>query len=121
MAVHGLLRAENLNGIISNTSRKEVFFMANTLGSWDISALKSCNLPQKAASAFTAVTGGLVGAEYMPVLYVGSQQVRGTNHCIIAVQTLVTSEPEKRLVKMILNEGTDNPGSIVSISGITLL
>lgn len=91
------------------------------LGGWDISALKSCALPQKAASAFSAVTGGLVGAEYMPVLYVGSQQVHGTNHCIIAVQTLVTANPEKRLVKMVINESQDNPGSIVSVSGISLL
>ena len=95
--------------------------MAMILGGWDLSALKACNLPQKAQSAFTAVTGGLVGAEYMPVLYVGSQQVHGTNHCIIAVQTLITANPEKRLVKMVINEGSDNPGSIVSISGITLL
>ena len=95
--------------------------MAMILGGWDLSALKACTLPQKAASAFAAVTGGLVGAEYMPVLYVGSQQVHGTNHCIIAVQTLITANPEKRLVKMVINEGTDNPGSIVSISGITLL
>ena len=95
--------------------------MAMILGGWDLSALKACNLPQKAASAFSAVTGGLVGAEYMPVLYVGSQQVHGTNHCIIAVQTIITANPEKRLVKMVINEGQDNPGSIVSISGITLL
>ncbi len=57
----------------------------------------------------------------MPVLYVGSQQVHGTNHCLIALQTLITANPEKRLVKMVINEGSDNPGSIVSISGITLL
>ena len=94
--------------------------MAALLGGWDLSALKACTLPQKAQSAFTAVTGGLVGAEYMPVLYVGSQQVHGTNHCIIAVQTLVIANPEKRLVKMVINEGSDNPGSIVSISGIAL-
>ncbi len=95
--------------------------MALTLGGWDISALKSCALPQKAASAFAAITGGLTGAEYMPVLYVGSQLVHGTNHCIIAVQTLITANPEKRLVKMVINESEANPGSIVSISGITLL
>ena len=95
--------------------------MSATLGGWDLSALKSCALPQKAASAFSAATGGIVGAEYMPVLYVGSQQVHGTNHCIIAVQTLVLANPEKRLVKMIVNESQTNPGSIVSVSGITLL
>ncbi len=88
------------------------------LGGWDISALKPCGLPQKAASAFANVTGGLVGAEYMPVLYVGSQVVHGINHCIIAVQNVITATPEKRLVKMIINEAPDNTASLVSISGI---
>ena len=92
--------------------------MADTLGGWDISGLKACTLPQKAASAFANVMGGLVGAEYMPVLYVGSQLVHGTNHCIIAVQTLITAKPEKHLVKLVINEGTDNTASLVSVQGI---
>lgn len=88
------------------------------LGGWDISGLKACNLPQKAASAFTLITGGLVGAEYMPVLYVGSQVVHGTNHCIIAVQTIIAANPEKRLVKMVINEMPDGSANLVSVSGI---
>ena len=50
------------------------------LGGWDISELKSCNLPQKAQSAFTGATMDLVGADYEPVLYVGKQLVNGTNY-----------------------------------------
>ena len=88
------------------------------LGGWDISSLKPCTLPQKAASAFANVMGGLVGAEYSPVLYVGSQMVNGINHCIIAIQTLTVPNPEKRLVKLVINEATDNTASLVSISGI---
>ena len=53
--------------------------MAN-LGAWNVDEMKGCNLPQKVASAFTAVTGELVGADYMPVLYVGSQDVNGRNY-----------------------------------------
>ncbi|MBQ7155902.1 MAG: hypothetical protein IJR85_10170 [Synergistaceae bacterium] len=48
--------------------------MAN-LGSWEIDEIKSVNLPQKVQSAFTAVMGDLVGADYMPVFYVGKQLV----------------------------------------------
>ena len=88
------------------------------LGKWDYSALKACNLPQKAASTFTAITGGLVGAEYIPVLYVGSQLVNGVNYCIIALQTVITGKPEHRLVKMVINEATDGTASLVSVSGI---
>ena len=90
------------------------------LGEWDISEIKSTNLPQKVASAFTAVTGELVGADYQPVLYVGKQIVNGTNYCILAVQRLVIPNGEKRLVKMIINEASDGKASLVSVSGIAL-
>ena len=90
------------------------------LGSWDISEIKGCNLPQKAQSAFTAVTGELVGADYQPVLYVGSQVVNGTNYCILAVQTIITAEPEKRLVKVIINVSSNGKASLVSVSGIAI-
>ena len=90
------------------------------LGGWNIDEMKSVNLPQKAQSAFTAVTGGLVGADYMPVLFVGTQIVNGTNYCILAVQTLVTPNPEKRLVKMIINVSVNGNASLVSVSGVAL-
>lgn len=92
----------------------------NKLGSWDISEIKGCNLPQKAQSAFTAVTGELVGADYQPVLYVGSQLVNGTNYCILAIQTIITAQPEKRLVKVIVNVSTNGVASLVSVSGIAI-
>ena len=90
------------------------------LGGWNIDEMKGVNLPQKAQSAFTAVTGGLVGADYTPVLYVGSQLVNGTNHCILAVQRLVVPESESRLVKMIINVDTKGTARLVSVSGIAL-
>ena len=92
----------------------------NKLGSWDISEIKGCNLPQKAQSAFTAVTGELVGADYQPVLYVGSQVVNGTNYCILAIQTIITAEPKKNLVKVIVNVSTNGVASLVSVSGIAI-
>ncbi|MBQ3447766.1 MAG: hypothetical protein IJG37_09000 [Synergistaceae bacterium] len=90
------------------------------LGGWNIDEMKGVNLPQKAQSAFTAVTGGLVGADYEPVLYVGSQLVNGINYCVLAVQTLLTATPEKRLVKMVINVDTKGVATLVSVSGIGL-
>lgn len=92
----------------------------SVLGGWNIEEMKSCNLPQKAASAFTAITGGLMGADYQPVLYVGSQLVNGTNYCILAIQTIITANPEKRLVKMIVNVSSSGESSLVSVSGIAI-
>ena len=91
-----------------------------TLGGWNIDEMRSCNLPQKVQSAFTSVTGSIVGAEYMPVLYVGSQVVNGMNYCVLAVQTIITANPEKRFVKMVINVDTKGVASLVSVSGIAL-
>ena len=90
------------------------------LGSWNIDDVKSTNLPQKVQSAFTSVTGDLVGADYQPVLYVGKQIVNGSNYCVLAIRTLVTPQPSKRLVKMIIHEDNDGSASLISITGIDI-
>lgn len=90
------------------------------IGSWIIEDFGAVKLPQKVASGFAAVTGGLVGADYQPVLYVGHQVVNGMNYCIIATQVLATENPEKRLVKMVINEDPKGEFSLVSVSGIVL-
>ena len=91
-----------------------------TLGGWNIDELKPCNLPQKAQSAFTEIMSRVVGADYTPVLYVGKQLVNGVNYCILAVQTLVTANSPKRLVRMVIHEGLDGTVSMKSIRGIEL-
>lgn len=90
------------------------------LGGWNYDEVKSCALPQKAASSFIAVTSELVGAEYRPVLYAGSQLVNGTNYCIFALQKSVTASPETRLVKLLINESPQNKYSLVSVSVIPM-
>ena len=63
------------------------------------------SMPQKAASAWTGFEElGLVGASYKPLLYLGSQVVKGTNHFFIAEQTLVTNPPVRKVVLMAINE-----------------
>ena len=90
------------------------------LGGWDLDEVKGCNLPQKVATDFTAVTSELVGAEYEPIAYLGSQQVNGTNYRILALMRTVTATPEKKLVKMIINEAPDGSVRLVSVSGAAL-
>lgn len=90
------------------------------LGGWNFDDVKSCNLPQKVASAFTAVMGELTGADYMPVAYLGSQEVNGVNYCLIVLQTLVTLNSEKRPVKMIINVSANGKASLVSVGGIAI-
>ena len=88
------------------------------IGGWNIDDLKRTNLPQKATSAFTKFTDGLTGAEYEPLLFVGTQLVNGTNYCYIALQTIICANPMKRLVKLILNESSDGKVKAVSVTRI---
>ncbi len=78
------------------------------LGKIELENFSPCKLPQKAQSAFDAVTSGLVGASYKPLLYLGKQPVKGVNHILIVEQTLITREPVRRIVKMAINEFQGN-------------
>ncbi len=61
-------------------------------------------MPQEAASAWSAFEGaGIVGASYKPILYVGLQEVKGTNYIFIAEQTLMTADQDKHLVTVKIN------------------
>lgn len=73
-------------------------------------------LPQRAASAFS-VTNNLVGAGYRVIAYVGTQVVKGVNHIFLAEQTLVTSQPERHIVSVVVNE-FDGQFSVVSVERI---
>lgn len=60
--------------------------------------------PQKAASAWSAIDNAIVGAGYKPLVFVGTQVVKGTNYHFIAEQTLMTAEPIRHVVKIAVNE-----------------
>lgn len=60
-------------------------------------------MPQKAASAWS-VFNGFCGANFKPLLYVGKQIVNGVNHWFLAERTIVALNPERRLVKLAINE-----------------
>ena len=61
-------------------------------------------MPQKAASAWSGVTEGLCGASYKPLVYIGTQLVRGVNYWFIAEQTLITNPPVRHIVTIAVNE-----------------
>ncbi len=85
---------------------------------FEIHACTDGKMPQKYASAWTAVEG-IVGASYKPLLTVAKQQSKGTNYWFIAEQTLMTATPEKHIVTIAINEFEGNytivNGSIVRI------
>ena len=91
-----------------------------TLGGWDLDEIKGVNLPQKVQSVFTSVTSEIVGADYEPIAYLGSQLVNGTNYRVLCIQRIVSPNSEKRIVKMILHEDLDGTPRLVSVSRLAL-
>lgn len=81
------------------------------LGSWNVNVTVG-KYPQKVASALSDLN--LVGALYTPIAYIGSQQVNGTNHAVLAKQTLTTGKDVNNIVILTLNEKEDK----VVLSGI---
>ena len=61
-------------------------------------------MPQKAASAWSGAVQNLVGAVYKPLIYLGDQQVKGTNYWFIAEECLMTATLQRRIVKLAINE-----------------
>lgn len=89
------------------------------VGSWNVNVHVGSNLPQKVASAMSKVGETLLGAEYEPIAYLGSQVVNGTNHAVLAEQTIVTGRDTKNVVVMIFNEKpTDTEATLVSIERV---
>ena len=73
------------------------------VGSWSIN-VNTKGMPQKVASAVGKLTETLIGAEYEPIAYLGSQIVNGTNHAVLAEQLLTTGRDTKNVVLLIFNE-----------------
>jgi len=76
--------------------------MSNAIASWDVYV--SYNMPQKVATAVGKLADTLVGADYQPIAYLGSQTVNGTNHAVLAEQTVLTGRDSKNIVVLIFNE-----------------
>ena len=75
-------------------------------GKWDINVTVG-KLPQKIATACGELSEKLIGAEYTPVAYLGSQQANGVNHAVLAKQTIVTGKDTTNAVLLIFNEKAD--------------
>ena len=73
-----------------------------SLGGWEVKV--SNNFPQKVASSLSSFNEQILGAEYVPISYLGSQVVNGIKHAVLAEQTLLTGRDTKNAVVLVLNE-----------------
>jgi hypothetical protein len=87
-------------------------------GEWNINVVVDA-MPQKVATAIGELADQLIGAEYKPIAYLGSQVVNGTNHAVLAEQTILSGKDTKNLVVLIFNEKpNDSVATLVSIERV---
>lgn len=82
------------------------------LGGWEVKVSVG-SMPEKVATAFGQLNE-MVGAEYVPIAYLGSQVVNGTNHAVLAEQTIVAGKDTKNVVVVFFHETKEG----VTLSGI---
>ena len=89
------------------------------VGAWKINV--SANMPEKVATAVSKLTEEMLGTEYMPICYLGSQIANGINHAVLAEQTVVTGKDTDNIVLLVFNEKPDDiVASLVAIERIVL-
>lgn len=72
-------------------------------GNWKIDVNVN-GMPQKIATAFEKLKETLVGADYEFIAYLGSQEVNGINHAVLAKQIVTTGRDSCNIVVLIFNE-----------------
>lgn len=88
------------------------------LGNWKIN-VNTSGMPQKVATAFANLNTELIGSEYEFIAYLGSQEVNGTNHAVLATQVITTGRDTKNIVVLIFNEKpNENVATLVSIDRV---
>ena len=75
------------------------------------------------AEVFGKATETLCGVEYVPVAYLGSQVVAGTNHCILCradVSVAELQDGSQSYVLMYIYEDLDGNAEIMNIAGLDI-
>lgn len=78
------------------------------------------DIPEDAAAAFADALEGLTGANYKPVICLGTQLVSGTNYAILCYQTLVIPDPVTNLAIVYVYQPLDGSAEILNIYPLDL-
>ena len=90
------------------------------VGGWTIIGEGKAQLPEEAEQAFKTVTEKLLGADYVPVAYLGSQVVAGMNYAILCTRTLVTANPVTDLAVLTVYVDLTGSAELLNISDFNI-
>ena len=85
----------------------------NTLGGWTLS--ESIELTEEKTALFDKGMEGLLGVDYVPLAYLGSQVVAGRNHCFLCRATVVYPGAQSVLALVYLYEDLSGEVSVTDI------
>ena len=96
------------------------FAFAETMlvGGWRAS--ESPEITEEIKAMFDKAKEGLLGVDYVPVAYLGSQVVAGTNHCLLCQATVVYPGAQPGYVLVYIYEDLEGNVEILNIADLNL-
>ncbi|MCQ2513108.1 MAG: hypothetical protein MJ092_06985, partial [Lachnospiraceae bacterium] len=81
---------------------------AGLAGGWNVTDTFGVpNMPADVQETFDKAMEGLVGVNYQPMAFLGSQVVAGTNYAVLCHGTTVTAEPTNNIYVVYVHAGLD--------------
>ena len=94
---------------------------AQVVGGWTIPEdLSSGALTEDQLAVFEKGTEAYTGMGFVPVAYLGSQVVSGTNHMYLCMGTTVTANPESKYVVVTIYQDLDDKCEITNVADFDL-
>ncbi len=87
-------------------------------GGWSIA--ETTEITEEQNTIFEKATEKLIGVHYVPVAYLGSQVVAGTNHCFLCKATVIYPNATPSYVLMYIYEDLQNQATVTQITEIDL-
>lgn len=90
-------------------------------GGWAINT--TCGnviIPDEAREALSLAASELLGAEYAPIAYLGSQVVAGTNYAFLCKVTTVTPDPLTKLAVVVVYKDLDGAAEITDVNDVDI-
>lgn len=84
------------------------------MGGW--AAADDPTVTEERSDLFFKAIGNLVGVEYTPVAYLGSQVVAGTNHCFLSLSRVVIPDATPKYVLVYIYQDLQGSAKVMNIA-----
>ena len=85
------------------------------LNGWEFDDFAHIGLPTGAANAYNSAFEHKGGTKFLPILYIGEQQVKdGTNYMMICHTESILPNSLERIVNIVINVDSTGKGKLVS-------